>query len=478
MKKIIIFILAVAALNFVACKKLDNMNVDTKSATKVPSSTLFTNALRNLVDQETSTSVNENVFRPFSQYWTETTYIDESNYDITTRSIPDYEFRTIYRDVLSNLKESKRVIAEETSVESTVAQKANKTAVTEILTVYAFQREVDIFGNVPYEQALDIDNILPVYDDAQGIYEKLFVRLDAAIASIDVNAAGFPSGDLVYNGNMAKWKTFANSLKLKMAITVADVPALTPGPRAASAVAAGVFTSSADNANFPYLAASPNTNPIWVDLVSSGRYDWVPANTIVDIMNTLVDPRRPYYFEDNLGTGVYVGGIFGESNAYASYTHITNTIQAPDWRGLLLDFTEIQFYLAEAAERGFIAGSAETYYNAGITSSFSDWGVSSTDLAAYLANPAVAYSSAPGTFKQKIGTQAWLAYYDRGLVGWTSWRRLDAPTFNAPASTGAPFPLRYTYPSGEQTLNGANYTAAAAAMSGDSQQSRIFWDKN
>ncbi|MEO8148820.1 MAG: SusD/RagB family nutrient-binding outer membrane lipoprotein [Bacteroidia bacterium] len=477
MKKIIIILIAIAGLNFVSCKKLDQMNIDTKSAIKVPSATLFANALRNLVDQETTPSVNKNVFRPFSQYWTETTYIDESNYDITTRTIPDFEFRTIYRDVLSNLQEAKKVIATETVIESSDAEKKNKTAVTEILTVFAFQREVDIFGNVPYEQALDITNILPVYDDAQSIYANLFTRLDAAIGEIDVTANGFNDGDLVYNGNMAKWKAFANSLKLKMAITVADVAALDPGGKATSAVAGGVFTSSADNATFAYLTASPNTNPIWVELVASGRYDWVAANTIVDKMTSLNDPRMPFYFDDNLGGGVYTGGIFGESNDYSSYTHVTPTIQAPDWRGLLLDYTEVQFYLAEAVERGFIGGSAETYYNEGITSSITEWGGTAGDASAYLANPAVAYTTAAGTYKDKIGTQAWLAYYDRGLLGWTTWRRLDAPTFNPPASTLAPFPLRYTYPAGEQTLNGTNYTAAAAAIGGDEQTTKLFWDK-
>ncbi len=478
MKKIIYILIAAIALSAGSCKKIDEFNKDTKSATAVPGHTLFANALRNLVDQETTTSVNENVLRPFSQYWTETTYPDESNYDITTRQIPDYEFRTIYRDVLSNLKEAKRVIPDEPSTVSTAAEKKNMIAVTEILSVFAFQREVDIFGNVPYTEALDIDNISPVYDDGQAIYAKLFDRLDAAIADIDVGSRGFSDGDLVYYGDMAKWKVFAYSLKLKLAITVADVTALDPGGKVASAVAGGVMVASGDNATFTYLGESPNTNPIYVDLVASGRYDWVAANTIVDKMKALNDPRMPYYFEQNLGSGIYTGGIYGDNNAYAAYTHITTTIQEPDWRGLLMSYSEIQFYLAEAAARGFIPGSPETYYNAGITASIvDDWGGTSAEATAYLANPDVAYATAAGTDKQKIATQSWIASYDRGLIGWTTWRRLDAPTFNLPAITNKPVPFRYTYPSVEQTLNGTNYTAAAAAMGGDNQQSKIFWDK-
>ncbi|MCX6275963.1 MAG: SusD/RagB family nutrient-binding outer membrane lipoprotein, partial [Bacteroidetes bacterium] len=412
-----------------------------------------------------------------------TTYTDESNYDLTTRQIPDFEFRNIYRDVLSNLKEAKKVIATETSIESSAAEKKNKIAVTEILSVYAFQREVDIFGNVPYSQALDIANILPAYDDAQAIYGNLFSRLDAAIADIDAGSGGFREGDLVYGGDMTKWLAFAYSLKLRMAITVADVPALDPAGKAASAVAGGVLASSSDNANFTYLAVSPNQNPVYVELVASGRYDWVPANTIVDIMDTLNDPRMPFYFEQNLGAGVYVGGIYGESNSYASYTHVTESIQTPETNGLLMSYTEVQFYLAEAAARGFISGSPDTYYNAGITSSIvDDWGGAAADAVAYLANPDVAYATAGGgtaTYKEKIAVQEWLAFYNRGLLGWTTWRRLDAPVFNiAPTITSiAEIPTRYTYSSAEQTLNGNSYNAAAAAIGGDSKTTKLFWDK-
>jgi hypothetical protein len=484
MKKILILFIVTLGVTLMSCKKLDEMNIDPKNPAKVPASFLFSNAMRNLVDQETITSVNFNVFRAFAQYWTETTYPDESNYDITTRQIPDREFRVIYRDVLANLKEAKRVVPEAiiTSADAP-AIKNNMIACTEILSVYAFQREVDIFGNVPYSKSLDITNILPAYDDAQTIYSNLFDRLDAAISSINTSSHGFADGDLMYNGDMSKWKTFANSLKLKLAINVADVsggsPALDPGAKAAAAVTAGVMTSSADNATFPYLAESPSTNPIWVDLVQSGRYDWVPANTIVDIMNTLNDPRRPLYFDNNLGAGVYTGGIYGENNSYADFTHITPTIQAPDWRGLLMSYSEIEFYLAEAAARGWAVGGTDaSFYDAAITTSIvDDWGGTTADALAYIAQPSVNYATASGTYKEKIGTQSWIASYDRGLLGWTTWRRLDAPTLNLPAQSGNPVPTRYTYPATEQTLNGSNYSTASAAIGGDTQTTKIFWDK-
>lgn len=478
MKKIFLILIATFAVTIMSCKKLDDMNIDEKSATEVPSETLFSNALRNLADQESTPSVNYNIFRAIAQYWTETTYPDESNYDLTTRAIPDYEFRTAYRDILSNLKEAKRVIASESAIISTTAKKNNKTAVTEILSVYVFQREVDIFGDIPYSQSLDIDNILPAYDRSEAIYAALFERLDAAIALIDPTEAGFENGDLVYGGDMGKWLTFANSLKLKMAVGVADVTSLNPGARALAAVSAGVMTSAADNAYFTYLAESPNTNQLYVELVASGRYDWVPANTIVDLMDSLNDPRMPAYFDDNLGAGIYAGGIYGDNNIYDDYSHITPTIQVPDYHGILMTASEILFYMAEAASRGFITGSAETYYNDAITSSIvDDWGLTAGDAATYLAEPDVAFTTAPGSELERIGRQSWIASYDRGFLGWTTWRRLDSPILNIPVLSGLPVPKRFTYPANEQTLNGSNYSAAAIQMGGDVQTNRIFWDK-
>lgn len=484
MKKIIIIF--AAGLTLASCKKLSDLNVDTKNAENgdAPSETLFANGTRNLVDQVTTPSVNLNIFRTVVQYWTETTYTDESNFNITTRKIPDFEFQAIYRDALSDLKEAKRLIELETDAVASPAKRKNKAAVVDMLSVYAFQREVDIFGNIPYSEALDINNVLPKYDDAQGVYDALFKRLDAALNSIDDAAGGFPAAyDVIYGGDMKKWKAFGNSLKLKMAVTVADVSALNPGAKATEAVAAGVMTSPSQSAMYTYLTASPNTNPIWVQLVSSGRADWVAANTFVDMLKAKSDPRIDNYLDGNVkdanGNVTYLGGTFGASNKYANYSHITPTIQAANWKGNLMDYTEVQFYLAEAAARNMISGSAETYYNEAVTSSILFWGGTATEAATYLAQPNVAYASplSGADYKEKIGTQAWLAYFDRPDAAWNTYRRLDFPKMAISAKSKEPVPNRYTYPINEQTLNGGNYTKAASDIGGDSKQTKLFWDK-
>lgn len=142
-----------------------------------------------------------------------------------------------------------------------------------------------------------------------------------------------------------------------------------------------------------------------------------------------------------------------------------------------MDYAEVSFGLAEAAARGFsVGGTAESFYKQGVTASFAYWNAG--DAAAYLAKPTVAYTTATGDYKQKIGTQKYLALYNRGFEAWTEWRRLDWPKFNLPVNkTYADIPVRFTYPVGEQTLNLVNWQAASAAIGSDKVQTKLFWDK-
>jgi len=265
-----------------------------------------------------------------------------------------------------------------------------------------------------------------------------------------------------------------------MAISVADVPELNPGAKISSAIAGGIFTASSQDAKYKYLDAQPNTNPVYVQFIASGRNDWVVANTIVDTMNFLNDPRRDDYFDQNLGAGIYTGGVYGTYNDYYSYTHVSPTVVAPTREAILINYTELQFYLAEAAAKGLIGTPADAanYYHSGIKASIIYWGGTSTEADAYVLKPEVAYTTALGTNNQKIGLQSWIASYDRGLLGWTTWRRLDAPLFNPPPDLdNTDIPTRFTYPISEQTINGKNYKAASAAIGGDKLTTKLFWDK-
>lgn len=422
-----------------------------------------------------SANVNVNIFKLFSQYWTQTTYVDESNYNLVERDQPGTHFSVLYKDVIKDLEETKSLVSSSTEV-LPVGVKGNKLAIAEILQVYAMHVLVDTFGDVPYTESLDIDNLSPVYDNDQAIYDDLVVRLDTAIALIDTGAGTYGGYDLIYSGDASKWKKFANSLKLRMALRYASTNVAKATTMAQEAVASGVFTSNSDSATFDYFSTSDTANPIWIDLVQSGRSDFVAANTVVDMMNSLNDNRRTAYFDDNLGAGTYTGGIYGANNIYSSYTHIGAIFHTQENEGMLMDYAEVEFLLAEAAELTLVgaATDAATHYNNAITASFDYWGVSG--IAAYLANTDVAYATATGTWQQKIATQKWLALFNRGFEGWSTYRQYGFPVMNTAAVSAEAVPRRYTYPIDEASINGSNYQAASTAMGGDLKTSKVFWD--
>jgi hypothetical protein len=436
--------------------------------------------MKQLADVLTTPNVNTNNFRLYVQHWATTTYLQEPRYDLTSRIIPQNFWQALYKDVIADLHEAKRLTEENELLAA--EDKAAMMSQIEIVEVYAWATLVNTFGNVPYSQAIDFENPVPQYDDAATVYDDILTRLDAAISALSTAGTGFENGDVIYHGDLDQWQKFGNSLKIKLAMLLADVN----GSKAKQLVeeaAANVFTSNADNATFPYIAAPPNNNPMSANLNPnfSTRQDYVIASTFIDKMNDLNDPRRSAYF--TTVNGQYVGGNYGFANAYADFSHVSNQIIEPDFEALFLDYSEVEFLLAEAVERGYdVGGTAEEHYNKAVEASILYWGGTMGEASTYLAQPEVAYATAAGSYKEKIGTQKWIALYNRGVDAWIEWRKLDYPTLLPPSGGNVPagltIPVRIIYPINEQTLNGVNREAAASAIGGDLASTKLFWDVN
>ena len=125
--------------------------------------------------------------------------------------------------------------------------------------------------------------------------------------------------------------------------------------------------------------------------------------------------------------------------------------------------------------------SAADHYDNAVEASILYWGGTSAEVDSYISQASVDYTTSIGNYKQKIGTQKWLALYNRGFEAWTEWRRLDFPVIAAPAdaetTNGLP-PLRLTYPTVELSLNETNLKAAGTSIGGDQMETKLFWDIN
>lgn len=386
-----------------------------------------------------------------------------------------------------------------------------------IFKVYLFQRLTDMYGDIPYSQAGMgyISGILePVYDKQQAIYMDMLNQLDSAAQALTSSAA-VPTGDLIYSGNITQWQKFAYSEMVRIAMRMSNVDPTDAQTWVAKAVAGGVFASNADNALLQHQAAAPNGAGSQVANGSGqvlGVIDPTSAHlsqTFVNFLNSTSDPRLPYFgtiiadatVVTDMGDTTTADQL-GQPNGYDNAGGQTDISTAPGYPGnqnkysyvnrytfaratcptFFLTYSETELLLAEAAQRGWISGSAATYYANGVTAAMAQLtqagaGPSSAQISAYVtSNPLVA-----GSELQMINNQYWVASFMDETESWANWRRSGFPSLTPVVyqgnATGGTIPRRYTYSTVEAATNAANYDAAVSDLkNGDKMTSPVWWD--
>jgi hypothetical protein len=486
--------IGLAVMLSTACTRgFEEVNVDPNQPAVVPTSYLLTSAQETLLDQLYGGFDNQRVGMTLAQYWSQNQYTDESRF-LYREATNNTTWNTMYTGI-NNLQEIIRI-----NEASTVARNENQIAVARILKAWAFQYLTDTYGDIPYFEALQAANRIssPAYTPQQEIYMDLLKELTEANAQINTAGAGFSGGDLIYNGDMTKWKKFANSLKMRVAIRMADRMPAQALAAIQEANEAGVFTSNADNAAIRYSASQPNTNPLYVDVIVNGRIDYSSSDVLLNQLQQRNDPRLPAYFEPSENSGTFIGRPFGQNavNANAldpdNVSQLSEVVLSPDFEGLMMDYAEVNFILAEAAQRGAsVGGTAAEYYASGIRASINYWDaqrqrISSSAPAtteAQINNYIAANPYDPANWRQSIGVQKWIALYSQGFQGWIEWRRLDFTgvlkmPVDSPLIDINQIPVRRLYPPDEQTLNGNNYRSAVQQQGADAFTTKVWWDVN
>jgi len=491
-KKVATFALAGTFFMSSCDEDLSELNIDKKNPPEVPAEPLISNAQKELVDLLTSTNVNVNTLRLWSQHWTQTTYTDESNYELIERDVNGTLFDRLYARILRDLREANEAIdRNEVLIDE---QRRNQKAIIEVMAVYSYHILVDMFGDVPYAEALqggEENNLAPVYDDQEDIYNDIIDRLDQAIANLD-GESGLGAADLIYDGNTDMWKMMANSLKLRLAMRIADVNPSKAQAMAEEAYTSGVITDPANDAHLDYQVAPPNTNPLWVDLVQSNRTDFIASASLTDRLNRLDDPRRddffrnPYSYDSTyvdanndtltitVETDSLMGAPHGQTSSYPLFSQPADLLEDPTLPGTLMSHVETLFNLADAANRGFNVGgmTAQDYYEEAVRASIVDWNNDPSEATAYLSQAEVAWDAANA--EELLGVQKWIAMYNRPFEAYTTYRLYDHPELAEAAVRGTTPPLRFTYPTTEYSLNEGNVRAANGGS--DDLFDPIFWD--
>jgi hypothetical protein len=341
---------------------------------------------------------------------------------------------------------------------------------------WAFHIVTDLWGDIPYSEALRGEEGLttPVYDMQRDVYLGLIQSLEDGVAMLDAAGAGFGSGDILYDNDFDKWRRFANSLRMRLAMRLSEVDEATARAEFQAAYTAGPFLSNADNAML-YWPGAPYENPLFENW--QGRDDHGISETMVEKLKELADPRLALYAEPASQDGEYRGlrnHVAQPELSLAWYSRIGNL-----WRAdgaatptPIMTYGEVLLLAAEAANRGWIAGDPGALYAEGIRASMNLYDAQApennpTDAAidAYLALPAIAYNPAGGL--AQIQLQQWLALFMNGGEAWSNWRRTGVPTLTIGPDLNIPgIAVRLPYPSNEQSLNATNLNAALQRQGG------------
>ncbi|WP_026994181.1 SusD/RagB family nutrient-binding outer membrane lipoprotein [Flectobacillus major] len=470
--------LASVMLFAASCSDFGTMNDNPNAIVTPVTSALLTNALLDFDSPATTGSMRNGLY---CQYFAETQYTETSLY-----AIPQIGWDGLYAGSLYDLQ---NIINNNTDAATKVyaalnGSNNNQIALARIVKAYRLLMMTDQWGDMPYSEALKLNNI-PKYDSQQDIYTGLFKELKEAVAQFDGGAV--PAGDIVHSGNITRWKKFANSLRLVMALRLSKVDATTGKAQFLDALASngGVIESNDDNTQVVYPGGTYKSP--WFNLYN-GRKDYGVSDVLVNMLNSTSDARVLAFGEAN-ASGTVVPMPYGltrddavnYTNAHADWSRILN----PNFRletstTYVLTASHVFLARAEAAALGWTTESAATMYSKGIEASWKQWGVfDQTKFNTFLTSEAVQLGSTDAL--TKIRTQRYIAFFPDGANGWSEWRRTGVPNLTPSSkatNASKQIPRRFVYGSNEPNLNKANYQAAVSRLTGgDTQDAKIWWDK-
>jgi hypothetical protein len=483
-------------------KDFGDINVNPNGSSEVLSSALITN-IESQLGAPIGGALGLSSFNPglYCQYFAEPTYPGASLYNLPqNNSSGTYAGPLMDCQVLIN----KNTNPDTKGLSSVLSggSNLNQEAFARVIKAYIMWQLTDAWGDLPYSEALKgSEKLTPKYDKQEDIYKGILAELADAVSKFEDGGVAL-RGDIIFNGNTAKWKKFANSLRMLVALRLSK---RFPGPaeyaaqqfKAAFEQTAGHITDNADNFTINYPGGNYR-NP-W--FAAGASEDNGVSKTFTDALGGLNDGRLSRMATTNTGV------LYGFPSALASQAKILNAnLRNENSPLVVVSAASVWLAKAEAIERGWITGDAKAAYDAGVTASFDQWGA--TMNASYLTSgpgnfnsgagvAAIGGTTTPGanaattTKLARIALQQWIAYYPHGLQGWCNWRRSEAingtafrgvpdirPTINySPSSTGQII-RRYVYGTTEYALNNTNLQAAIGGLTGgDKQESRVWWDK-
>ncbi len=352
--------------------------------------------------------------------------------------------------------------------------------ISQILEAYTMSVTTDLFGDVPYTEALRGSlNINPKYDTQESIYTSLISLIDSGIANTKLSSSLRPTtDDVIYGGNITKWERFGNSLKLRLLNHLSK-----RNPNAAKAFLdsnPALINSTVDNARVVFGNSPANANPIHQFDVLSGRKDNAVCNTIVNFMKSYNDPRISVYFLP-VANGALAGQILGnrpggddDDSGETKFSRVGSAFASINSPVRLMSAAEVNFVKAEIYKRASDDANAKTSYDRAITEDFSDLGIS--NVSSFLALPDIAYNNS----LQRIMEQNWVTMFQASFESWVDWRRTGFPAVTVPLvnRTNGVVPRKLSLPQTEINLNSQSLSQGPGIpVPFETLKGRVWWDQ-
>jgi len=492
MKKIIfIGIFFISLLLLGSCTKgWEEMNIDPNGASDVPAENILINLERSMSDRLGDVWWTGNNTSSYAGHIAKIQYIDENRYIERETTIDDWG------DLIGYQVDLDKIIAKAQAAENPAME-----GVAITLKAMLWHIMTDTWGAVPFtEGARGEEGILqPTYDSQQTVYAGILALLETA--NTKLAAGGTIKNDIINGNSVDLWQKFANSLHLRVAIRMSNVdPA---GAKAelqkilvTSPSTYPILSSNADIVSLEWVGTSPYYEPYYDD--QRTRDDHGMCKTFIDALNATSDPRIGEFAYPAASDGLYRGVLAGMSLTQESATALNSVSRIgyryrknPAGSTYWMRYAEVEFIKAEAYLRADLLNDgvkARTAYEAGITASCTEHGVSLDAIGTYLGNTNVAWNGA-GTWGytnlQKIYYQKWVSLFKQGLEAWAETRRTDIPLIGiAPGATPATLlsahnrpPFRWPYPQSEYSLNEANVSTADDGIVDRFWGTQMWWDK-
>lgn len=416
-------------------------------------------------------ATNYNSTLLWTQHWAKIQYTEPDCYNVTNGDFTA-TWDTGYATVIANLN---AIIASDLGND-------NYRGVAIVWRSWTYLLLTNLYGDIPYTEYGK--NVTPAYDKQETVLRGLLDELDAADRLLSVTGEGV-EGDLIYGNDIARWKQLAQSLRLRIALELADRDEVTARQLIASLYTDRSRLIDGNDAIARFVfTASPQWNP-WASAFNS-RDDQRVSKTLIDKLNTWNDPRVEVFAQ--LPQDESVKNYAGAANSLSADAANNQGFYKVSRPGIFFlkdsspavfyTYAEILFIFTEAAARGWITADAEVLYQEAITASLNQFGITDDHVINdYLEQEGVKFDAS--RWFECVGWQKWVAYYGQGPDAFTDWRRLGYPQLRpGPDSVlgAGELPRRFFYPVTEQSLNGKQYQVAVARQGADEITTRLWFD--